>query len=115
MAMWAAYIFAGRPTPVEPEAFKLVAALDLSLMVPALMMGGVLLWRHMPWGYVVAAIAATQGALYLFVLSVNSLVAIQRGIARPPGELPIWAPLTIFTAAMAVLMLANVRSDCSGF
>jgi hypothetical protein len=25
MAMWAADIFAGRPTPVEPEAFKLVA------------------------------------------------------------------------------------------
>jgi hypothetical protein len=111
IAMWAAYIFAGRPTPVETEAFKLVAALDLSLMVPALAAGGVLLWRRMAWGYVIAAIAATQGALYLFVLSVNSLVAIQRGIASPPGELPIWGPLTIFTAAIAVLTFANVRSD----
>ena len=83
-------------------------------MVPALIVGGVLLWRRMPWGYVIAAIAATQGALYLFVLSVNSLVAIQRGIATPPGELPIWGPLTIFTAAIAVLMFANVRSDRSG-
>ena len=115
IAMWAAYIFAGRPTPVETEAFKLVAALDLSLMVPALTVGGVLLWRRMPWGYVIAAIAATQGALYLFVLSVNSLVAIQRGIANPPGELPIWGTLTIFTAAVAVLVFANVRSDRSGF
>jgi hypothetical protein len=49
----------------------------------------VLLWRRRPWGYLIAPIAATQGALYLFVLSVNSLVAIQRGIANPPGELPI--------------------------
>ena len=32
IALWAAYVFAGRPTPVEPEAFRLVAALDLSLM-----------------------------------------------------------------------------------
>jgi len=114
IAMWAAYIFTGRPTPVEPEAFKLVAALDLSLMVPALTVGGVLLWQRTPWGYIIAAIAATQGALYLFVLSVNSLVAMQRGIVRPPGELPIWAPLTIFTTAVAVLMFENVRSDRPG-
>jgi hypothetical protein len=115
IAMWAAYVFAGRPTPVETEAFKLVAALDLSLMVPALTLGGVLMWRRMPWGCVIAAIASIQGALYLFVLSVNSLVAIQRGIANPPGELPIWGTLTIFTAAVAVLVLSNVRSDRSGF
>ena len=69
----------------------------------------------MPWGYVIAAIAATQGAPYLFVLSVNSLVAIQRGIANPPGELPIWWTLTIFTAAVAILVFANVRSDRQDF
>jgi hypothetical protein len=28
--------------PVEPDAFRLVAALDLSLLVPALASGGVL-------------------------------------------------------------------------
>ena len=49
--MWAAYVFAGRPTPTpEPEAFKLVAALDLTLMMPALALGGVLLWRRRPMG-----------------------------------------------------------------
>ncbi len=46
LAMWAAYVFAGRPTPVDTEAFKLVAALDTVLMVPALAIGGVLLWRR---------------------------------------------------------------------
>ena len=46
MVMWAAYIFAGQPTPIEPEAFKLVAALDITIMVPALALGGVLLWRR---------------------------------------------------------------------
>jgi hypothetical protein len=66
--VWAAYIFAGRPTPVEPEAFKVVAALDLSLMVPALITGAVWLWRRAAWGYVVASVASIQGALYLLVL-----------------------------------------------
>jgi hypothetical protein len=34
ITMWGAYVFDGRATPVPPEAFKLVAALDLSLMAP---------------------------------------------------------------------------------
>ena len=64
MGMWAAYVFAGQPTPIEPEAFKLVAALDITIMVPALAFGGVLLWRRNAWGYIVAAIAGIQGSLY---------------------------------------------------
>jgi hypothetical protein len=109
MAMWGAYIFAGRPTPVEPEAFKIVAALDLSLMVPALTCGGVLLWNRRPWGYVLASIAGLQAALYLIVLSVNSFVAIHRGLTAAPGELPMWVPLAVATSAATGLLLANIR------
>lgn len=111
LAMWAAFVFAGRPTPVEPEAFKLVAALDLSMMVPALIAGGVLLWKRKPWGFVIATIASIQAAFYLLVLSVNTVVLVQRGIARAPGELPIWGPLTLLTATVAFVLLANIRSN----
>ena len=111
IVMWAAYVFADRPTPVEPDAFRLIAALDLSLMVPALTVGGLLLWRRIPWGYFVGTMASVQAALYLFVLSVNSLIAIQRGFADVPGELPIWGTLTIFTTSAAVSLLANVRQE----
>lgn len=109
MGMWAAHVFAGRPTPVEPEAFRLVAALDLSLMVPALAFGGVLLWRKNAWGYVVAAIAGVQGSLYLLVLSVNSAIQIAYGLAQAPGELPVWGPLAAATTAATILLLANAR------
>jgi hypothetical protein len=109
MGLWAAYVFAGQPTPVEPEAFKLVAALDITLMVPALAFGGVLLWRRNAWGYVVAAIAGIQGSLYLLVLSINSVVFILRGLAEAPGELPQWGTLAVTTTAVTVLLLANVR------
>ena len=107
LGMWGAYAFAGRPTPIEPEAFKIVAALDLTLMVPALAVGGVLLWRRRSWGYVIATIAATQGALYLLVLSVNSAIAIQHGLVSGPGELLIWGPLTISTTIAAVVLFRS--------
>jgi hypothetical protein len=115
MALWAAYVFAGRPTPVEPEAFKLVAALDLSLMVPALGIGGVLLWRRRPWGLVVSAIASVQAALYLLVLSVNSVVSIHRGLTNAPGELPIWGMLTLLMGTLALVLFASVRSERVAF
>jgi hypothetical protein len=108
MATWAAYVLAGRPTPLEPEAFKLVAALDTASLAPALALGGVLLWRRNAWGYVVAAIAGVQGSLYLLVLSFNSAVEILRGLAEAPGELTLWGTLAATTAATLVL-LANAR------
>lgn len=109
--MWAAYIFAGQPTPVETEAFKLVAALDTAIMVPALAAGGILLWRRSSWGYVVSAAAGTQASLYLLVLSVNSVVAIMRGIAQAPGELPVWGSLLIPTTAVTIVFLLDSRSS----
>jgi len=111
LGIWGAYVFAGRPTPVEPEAFKVVAALDLSLMVPTLAAGGGLIWTRRPWGYLIATIAAIQGAIYLILLSVNSVIAISRGLVAAPGELPIWAPLAIFTTVAAFALLRNASSN----
>ena len=109
MGVWAAYVIADQPTPVETEVFKLVAALDITIMVPALAFGGVLLWRRNAWGYIVAAIAGVQGSLYLLVLSTNSVVFILRGLAEAPGELPQWGTLAVTTTAATALLLANVR------
>jgi hypothetical protein len=108
LAFWAGYVFAGTPTPIEPEAFKLVAALDLSIMTTVLISGGVLLLRRHAWGSVVAAIGAVQGSLYLVVLSVNAVVVINRGLAVAPGEVPVWGTLATLTVVATVLLLRDV-------
>ena len=33
------------------------------LMVPALTAGGILLWKRMPWGYMIASVASIQGGM----------------------------------------------------
>jgi hypothetical protein len=109
IGIWAAYVFAGRPTPVEPEAFKIVAALDLLWLVPSLATGGALLWRRRPWGFVIAPAAAVQGTIYLLVLTVNSTIAIRRGLAASPAELPVWLPLTVLTGLAALLLLKGAN------
>lgn len=105
LGIWGAHVFAGQPTPVEPEAFRLVAGLDLSLMVPALGGGGVLLWRRRAWGYVIAAVAGVQGSLYLLALSAGAAAAVGRGVVEPPGELPVWGTLAAATTAATVTLL----------
>lgn len=110
--MWAAYAFAGRPTPVEPEAFKLVAALDTSIMVPLMACGGVLLWRRSIWGGIVAGIAGVQASLYLIVLSVNSGVAISRGLEEAPGQLPLWGVLAVSTMMATAALLRGLAAPC---
>jgi len=105
----AAHVFAGRPTPIAPEAFRLVAALDTVLMVPALAGGGILLWRRNVWGYVIAAMAGVQSSLYLLVLSINSIVFVARDLAEWPGEIPIWTSLAAATSAATVLLFAHAE------
>lgn len=107
---WAGHVFAGHSLPVEEEAFRLIAALDLSLMVPALASGGILLWRRNAWGYVIAAVAGIQASLYLVVLSVNSLVAIALGFVEAPGELPMWVFLAVATGVTTGILLKNVET-----
>lgn len=107
--MWGAHVFAGRATPVEPEAFKIVAALDTTLLVPPLFLGGFLLWRRHAWGHLIASIAAIQASLYLLVLSVNSAVAIERQLTAFPGELPVWLGLFVPTAAATAVLLHSAR------
>lgn len=114
IALWASHTFGGRPLPVEADVFKVVASLDLVLMVPVLASGGILLWRRHPWGYMIASIAGIQGALYLTVLSINSVVGIIRGLIEPPGELPIWGTLALATIITTSVLLANVQSGERG-
>lgn len=106
--MWGLHVFADRPAPGSPEVFRLVAALELGFMVPALATGGVLLWSRQALGYALSALAAIQATLYLFVLSVNSGLAIHRELAQWPGELPIWAPLCVATGACVFWLMRSV-------
>jgi hypothetical protein len=106
---WAAYAFAGRLTPVEPGAFRLIAALDLTLMVPTMAAGGHFLWRARPWGLVISALALVQGSLYLLVLTVNSLIGVAGDLVEAPGEAPIWGTLFALTALAATVLFAGMK------
>lgn len=64
---------AGSGQPIDP-ILRVVTIMDLGLQLPALLLGGVLLWRGSSLGYVVAAGLLLQAAAYLAGLSAITLL-----------------------------------------
>lgn len=92
----------GHPTNV-------VFALDLTLLIPWLILGAVWLMKRQPWGYVIAGILNVKGPLYTLVLAVNSILVLNAGITQT-SELPLWGTLTALGLIASVLFYTNMRS-----
>jgi hypothetical protein len=48
-----------------------------------------------------------QGSLYLLVLASNSSIAVARGVAEWPGEIPLWGGLATMMTAATIMLLVN--------
>lgn len=94
-------VMTGHPTGI-------VYALDLSLLVPVLIIGGVWIWRREAWGFVLAAMSLIKGATYTLVLTFNSLLAANY------SETPIWLSITAASIAAIGLLLGNMKSANEG-
>jgi hypothetical protein len=108
LAQWAAYVFGGVRPSVGVDAFALVAALDMTLIVPFMVFAGVLLWRRRPWGFVLGAMMAVKGATYTLGLTASSAVGATRGIAGSAEQIPVWGAWTAIGLAACVLLFRGL-------
>jgi len=108
LVMWADVVFRGHAPPIDTDAFKLVAALDLTVMVPILIASGGLLWFHSPHGCWIGTAAGVQASMYLVVLSVNSALAARSGHIDAASELAVWGTLAVLTGAVAALLVRQL-------
>lgn len=88
---------------------SIVFALDLTLLVPFLALGGVWLWRRRPWGYALAVILSVKGPVYTLVLWVGSIWAYRAGIEDALTEVPLWATLTAGGTLASVSLLRSMN------
>lgn len=96
----------GHPTNV-------VFALDLTLLIPWMVVGAVWLIKRQPWGYVIAGILSVKGPLYTLILSVNSLLVMRAGLTNT-SELPLWGTLTVLGLLSSVLLFGNMKKAANG-
>jgi hypothetical protein len=94
---------------------SVVFALDLSLVVPFLVVGAIWLWQREPWGYVLAAVLNVKGAVYMLALSAVSVSAARAGLPDASAQLPIWGLLGLGFIAASVFLLGNpIRKSARG-
>jgi hypothetical protein len=79
-------------------------------LVPGLMLAGVWLWRHRPWGYVLGVMMNVKGATYTLGLTVASVVAARAGVTGASAEIPIWLCLTLVNLTASALLLGNMQA-----
>lgn len=92
----------GHPTSV-------VFALDLTLLVPFLVLGALWLLKRKAWGYVLAGILTVKGPAYTLVLAAGSLWAANAGVPDAAAETPLWLSLTVVGLLAATSLFGNMR------
>jgi len=91
----------GHPTSI-------VFALDLTLLVPFLVLGAIWLLQRKPWGFVLAGISTIKGPLYTLVLTAGSLWAANVGVKGAGSEVPLWITLTVLGLIASLLFYRNI-------
>ena len=95
------------------DGIHLVFAIDTSLLVPALVISGILLWRRTPRGFVFGTAMAVMGAIY----QVNLLMAgLFQANAYVPGAkaFPLEGIVLATGFALATLALLLHRAQSRG-
>jgi hypothetical protein len=92
---------------------SVVFALDLSLVVPFLILGAIWLWKRQPWGYILASILCVKGAVYMLALVALSTGAMTAECPSFSAELPLWGLLSLGFLLASLFLLGNLRTSCA--
>jgi len=110
---WLGRIFAAlQPDAIpalENTTTMVIQFMDLGLIAPAAVLGGILLLRRSAWGYLLAAIMMTKGVTLGLAVSTMAINMALKGV---PENLGIMIPFLVITAAnlfLTVVMLKNVK------
>jgi hypothetical protein len=87
----------------------LIAALDLSMVVPVALLGAVWLWRGEPWGYVLAVIWSVKGTVYMMALVAATLSGLWVGPSGAWELIPLWGAIGVGCGVASRVLLSHLR------
>lgn len=114
MAMWVEFVLTGHPPALiakTDHVTNVVFALDLSMVVPPVLLSAVWLWQRRPWGYVVSGILNVKGVIYMLALIAATLSEIEAGVATLSAETGLWVFFLIASSIASALLLGNMRGE----
>lgn len=111
-AQWAGFVATGQLPPIVVQTghpTSVVFALDLSLVVPVLVLGAIWLWTRRPWGYVLAVIANVKGAVYMLALCAVTASAVRAGASDDLSQVALWGFIGAGSLIASWLLLGSLE------
>ncbi len=108
------YVFTGEvPEMISlyDHPTNLIAALDLSVVVPLHILAAVLLWQGRPWGFLLAVITNIQGAIYNLALTLSGISEVQAGVVASFSEAPLWVGLAATSLLASYYLLSHLQEQ----
>ena len=90
---------------------NLIAALDLTMVVPVALLAAVWLWQDRPWGYVWATLWCVKGAVYMLALSAATVATVVVGPSDDGTQLLLWVPIGAGCLIASGVLLRSLRPD----
>jgi hypothetical protein len=88
----------------------MVAILDLTLIVPPLVLGGLWLWQARPWGRVIATVMLVQCTAITVDLVVTPPFQAAAGVKDAWTMVPLWAVMGVTFLFCSLSMLRRVKA-----
>ena len=102
----------GNQTPLLENATTMVIqAMDLGLILPLVVLGGVLISRRSAWGYLLASVALMKGMTMGIAVSAMGVNMAMQGVPDSLGILTPFMVITLLNLVMAVILLKNVKGE----
>jgi len=90
---------------------NLIAALDLTMVVPVALLAAVWLWQERPWGYVWATLWCVKGAVYMLALSAATVATVVVGPSDDWVPLLLWVLIGAGCLIASMVLLRNLRPE----
>lgn len=110
IGQWFNFVITGRLPQIIVDtggSNNLVAALDLSFVVPIVLLSGIWLWQRRPWGFILAVISNVKGAVYTVVLIVGSIIQAGSGVKNALDLALLWIFLCLGCLLSLIYLLKN--------
>jgi hypothetical protein len=96
---------------LENTTTLVIQAMDLGLVVPLCFLGGVLLLRRSPWGYLLASVALLKGVTMGLAVSAMSVNMTLKGVPDSLGIMIPFGVITLLNLLTAAVLLKDVQSQ----
>lgn len=88
---------------------NVVFALDLSLVIPVLVLGAIWLWKRQPWGYILSTMVNIKAVVYMLALCTSTILVYRVGLVESPAEVVLWGAIGLGSLIASLLLIGNMQ------